>query len=264
MSIFTLGPEGTYAHQAALTKFPDSEIYFLSTISEVFEKVDKNKNSFGVVPLENMIEGTVRETLDLLYESDLKITDITEVDIHHCLIAQSNDYEIILSHEQAIAQCRKFLKVTQKNKIIQSVNSTAEGAKRAQEYSQYAAIANPFAAEKYGLQILHKNIEDYPNNKTLFPVIGHKFSPNYSKTSLAITPTKNDEPGLLIKLLYPFQENGVNLTKLESRPQKTEMNNYIFFIDIEADFRQAKIRKIFTYLEKDLKLCKIKVLGGKI
>ena len=263
MAIFTLGPEGTYSSQIALQYFADSTIKYLDSISEVFEMVNKKRNAYGIIPLENMIEGSVRETLDLLYETDLKIIDIINLPIHHCLCAQSNDFEIITSHPQALAQCKKYLNKNYKKKLTQSSKSTAQAALQAAEYSQYAAISSKFAAEKYNLQILAENIEDFHGNVTKFAVIGKQFSANYQNTSIALTPTNSDEPGLLIKMLYPFQENNINLTKLESRPQKDQLNNYIFFIDFEGDPKQAKVRKTFTYLEKDLGICTIKVLGGK-
>ncbi len=263
MSIFTLGPEGTYAHQAALKYFPEGSINFLDSIGEVFDMISSEKNGYGIIPLENMIEGTVRETLDLLYETEVKIWDLVTLPIHHCLASTSEEFEIITSHKQALAQCRGYLKENYKKKRIQAVNSTAEATKLASEHAGLAAICSPFAAEKYGLTILEENIEDFSNNQTVFAVIHGKLNPDqHLKTSIAITPEK-DEPGLLVKMLYPFQENEVNMTRLESRPEKSTMNKYIFFIDFEGDFRQARARKIFTYLEKDLGLCSIKVLGGQ-
>lgn len=262
--IFTLGPKGTYANQAALKYFPDSQINFEPSIQDVFEQVKKHKNAFGVLPLENMIEGTVRETFDLLYETELKIHDTIELEIHHCLLAQSDNFEIITSHPQALAQCRKTLNKKYKNKLTQTSASTANAAAQAAEHPQYAAIANRFAAETYELNIIDENLEDYQNNRTAFAIISHKPNPTpYSKTVVALRPIK-DEAGLLIKLLYPFQENGINLTKLESRPQKDSLNNYIFFIEFEADYRQARAHNIFRQLEKDLKICEVKILGGKV
>lgn len=263
MAIFTLGPEGTYSSQIALQYFSDSTIKYLDSIQEVFDMVNKKRNAYGIIPLENMIEGSVRETLDLLYETDAKIIDIINLPIHHCLCAQSKDFEIITSHPQALAQCKNYIKKHYKKKLTQSAKSTALAAKQASDYPEYAAISSKFAAEKYNLQILAENIEDFQGNTTKFAVIGKNLSKNYKTTSLVLTPTNQDEPGLLLKMLYPFQENNINLTKLESRPQKQELNNYIFFVDIEGDPKQAKVRKTFTYLEKDLKLCTIKVLGGK-
>ena len=264
MAVFTLGPKGTYSHQAAQKYFPESNVYFTDSIGEIFTTLEKEKNAFGVVAMENMIEGTIRETLDNLYETEIKIWDTLTLDIHHCICAQTENFEIITSHPIAINQCSKFLKKNFGNKAIQTTISTASACKTASEHAEFAAIASTFAAENYGLKIVRENIEDYPNNQTTFAVLHHKLnSAPLKKTFITVTPSKN-EPGLLIKLLYPFYENGVNLTKIESRPQKTSMNEYIFYIEFEGDHRQAKIRKIFTYLEKDLKLCKIAILGGTV
>jgi len=264
MTIFTLGPKGTYANQAAITYFQDQPVEFLGTISDIFEQVEKNSESFGVVPLENMIEGSVRETLDLLYETDLKVYDILELNVNHVLASKSRGFDTIISHPQAIAQCRKFLKKRHRDKKLQTISSTAGAAKRAGMSDKYAAISSAFAAQTYGLRILSNDISDYKNNKTKFAIISQKMdSKPYTKTLIAVTPT-TDEPGLLIKILYPFHENDINLTKIESRPEKSTLDKYIFFIDFQADYRQAKARKIFTYLQKDIEICDIKVLGGQI
>jgi len=264
MTIYTLGPEASYSYFATKKLFPDSHIHCCPTISDVFEQVNKNKNNLGVVPLENMIEGTVRETFDLLLENKLHIYDITQSQINHCLAAQNKDFSIITSHQQALAQCRKYLQKNYRKINLEDTKSTSLAAQLALENSKYAAITSKEAAEYYGLRILDENISDYPNNKTKFALISHK--PN-SKTHLnslaALIPNNPDQPGLLIKMLFPFQENGVNLTKIESRPNKQNLNEYIFYIEFEGDARQARARKIFTYLDKDLQICKVKILGGQ-
>lgn len=264
MPVYTLGPEGTYSHQAAISYFPSQEINFLPNLADIFEKVSSDENNLAVVPLENMIEGTVRETLDLLYETEVKIYDIYELNINHAIISKTQHFKQIISHPQALAQCRKFIRKNYPGIQNLTVSSTAEAALHASQTVNLAAIASPFAAKKYDLEIIDKNISDYKNNKTRFAILSQKMSSDtYTSTSIAITPIK-DEPGLLVKILQPFHENEINLTKIESRPEKTELNNYIFFLDLMADHRQAKVRKIFTHLEKDLKICEIKVLGGKI
>lgn len=264
MTIYTLGPAGTYSDQAARSFFPEEKIIFKPTIFDVFEAATADPESQGLVPLENMIEGTVRETLDLLYETDLKIQDLVELTINHCLATKNGQFTEIVSHPQAIAQCRTFLRKNYPTHHINTINSTAQAAHMASMRDNLAAICSPFAARKYNLNILQSTISDYENNKTKFAVLGPKMhSDTYSSTSIAVTPIK-DEPGLLVKILLPFHDNQVNLTKIESRPEKTELNQYIFFIDFAADHRQAKIRKIFDHLQKDLQICRIKVLGGMI
>lgn len=264
MTIYTLGPAGTYSDQAARSFFPEEEIVFKPTIFDVFEALKEDPQNLGLVPLENMIEGTVRETLDLLYENELKIQDIVELTINHCLATKNGQFIEIVSHPQAIAQCRTFLRKNYPAHRISTINSTAQAAHMASMHEHLAAICSPFAARKYNLNILQSTISDFDNNKTKFAILAPKMhSDTYSSTSIAITPI-TDEPGLLVKILLPFHDNQVNLTKIESRPQKTELNQYVFFIDFAADHRQAKIRQIFDHLQKDLQICRIKVLGGMI
>lgn len=264
MSIYTLGPKTSYSHFTAQKLFPESAINLCPTISDVFEQVSKNKNHYGVVPIENMIEGTVRETFDLLLESNLQIYDIVQIPINHCLVGKNKDFKIITSHEQALAQCRKFLQKNYRKIKLENTISTSQAGQIASENSDYAAITSKNTAEHYELKILHKNISDYPNNKTKFAVISHKPNPKtHLNTLAALIPNNPDEPGLLIKMLFPFQENSVNLTKIESRPNKQNLNEYIFYIEFEGDAKQARARKIFTYLEKDLQICKVKILGGQ-
>lgn len=264
MTIYTLGPEASYSHFTAKKLFPESTISLCPTISDVFEQVNKSKNNFGIVPIENMIEGTVRETFDLLLETGLQIYDINQEHINHCLASQSDKFSTIASHEQALAQCRKFLQKNYRKIKLENTKSTSEAAKIATKNSNYAAITSKNAAEHYQLRILHENISDYPNNKTKFAVISHKPNPKtHLNTLAALIPNNPDEPGLLIKMLFPFQENQVNLTKIESRPNKQNFNEYIFYIEFEGDARQARARKIFTYLEKDLQICKVKIFGGQ-
>jgi prephenate dehydratase len=264
MSIFTLGPAGSYSHLAARKIFANQHIEFKQTISEVFEAIQKNKDAQAIVPLENLIEGTVRETLDQLLETDLYINDIFVLPIEHCLASQNNKFKIIVSHEQALAQCRKTIQKNYKKLKTQAVSSTSEACQLALESEHYAAICSPLASEIYDLTIQQSNFSDYQKNETKFAVISNK--PN-SKTNIttiaALTPIDPDQPGLLVKMLFPFQENGVNLTKIESRPNKKNPNQHIFFIQFEGDARQARARKILTYLDKDLQICKAKIFGGQ-
>ncbi len=265
--IFTLGPIGTYSEQTAKKYFGENSIVkLLPTISDIFDQVNQNTNSFGVVPLENIIEGTVRETYDQLYETDLKIWDITTTPIHHALMSQNQNFTIIASHSQALAQCRKFIRKKYPNCQILNVTSTAEACALAEQDSSIAAIANSESLNSYkNLQIIDEHISDYNQNQTDFAIITSRANPKTCAKSIAIIePTKMNEPGLLLKILYPFQEHNVNLSKLESRPNKSKPSEYLVFIEFEGDARQARARNIFTYLEKDLKIWKVKPVGGKI
>jgi len=263
MTIYTLGPSGTYSHQATAQYFPNQNIQFLPNITAIFKKI--GRKDFGIVPLENMIEGSVRETLDQLNTHKHKIYDTVTININHQILAQNKIFTTIASHPQALAQCRQFLNKKYPKLKTQSVSSTAKASQLASENSNIAAISNEFTCQDNpNLKIIKNHISDYPGNQTKFAIINREANPSpYQTSSIIITPIK-DEAGVLIKLLYPFHEAGVNLSKIESRPSKKGLNQYIFYLDFEADYRQAKIRKIFTYLEKDLRICTIKVLGGSL
>lgn len=264
MNIFTLGPIGSYCHQLTQKLFSELTPTFAPTIAEVFEAVNNSKNSFGIVPLENIIEGSVTETLECLVELDLKIYDIVTLNINHSLCSKTKNFKKIISHPQALAQCRNYLKKNYKKISPESTTSTSAACQIAAENQDYAAIASEFTANIYNLEVITSNISNVANNQTKFAIICKQPNSKTALSTLAIlTPTNQDEPGLLIKMLFPFQENQVNLTKIESRPNQKNFNEYIFFIEFEGDARQARARKILTYLEKDLQICTIKVLGGQ-
>ena len=266
MIIFTLGPKGTYSEQTSINYFGENcKITLLPTISDIFEAVHNDSSAFGVVPLENIIEGTVRETYDLLNETDLKIWDIITTPLDHALLAQNQNFSIIASHPQALAQSRKFIRDKYPDLKILTVESTAESCELANNNELIAAIASSENINNYAnLKIFAPNTSDHQNNQTDFAIIANRANPKTCSRSIAIIePINQDEPGLLIKILFPFQEQNVNLTKLESRPNKLKPGSYLFFVEFEGDARQARARKIFTYLEKDLKLCTIKTVGGK-
>lgn len=264
LDIAYLGPEGTFTQSAALKHFGHSvNTTAFASIDQVFREVEAGACQYGVVPIENSIEGVVNHTLDMLINSSLLICGEVELRIHHHLMSKAksiNDIEEIYSHQQSLAQCRGWLDTNLLDAERIAVNSNAEAARIAAGLEKAAAIAGETAADQYGLHILESNIEDEPDNTTRFLVIGkHDTKPSGSdKTSLLFsTPNR---PGALHLMLACFSENDVSMTRIESRPSRKGMWDYVFFVDVEG---HAKDRKVAAAL-KALKECAsmVKLLGS--
>jgi len=262
-----LGPKGTFSEQAALEFTQENKKYKLRdfpTIPHVLKALENGQIELGIVPVENSIEGTVNITLDMLvHDVELYIQGELVLDIKHCLISnygKTDEIHTIYSHPQALAQCRRFLSSYFPQARYITTNSTAEGALFVKKGTKgLAAITSLWAAEKYGLEIIAENVSDYEENQTRFLIIGRQqlalARPN--KTSLCVALPK-EEPGGLYEILGLFVEDQINLSKIESRPAKKELGNYIFFIDCLADLLTDK-RHVLEKLQKKCKL--VKVLG---
>lgn len=263
-----LGPQGTFTHQVALQVASDNQGYELvefPTMSLVLHAVEKGQLDLGVVPVENSIEGTVNLSLDVLtHEVDLFIQQEVVIDIIHNLVAKDPDIskiKKIFSHPQAIAQCRKHLEENFPDIMCQSTNSSGEAAVIATKEEGIAAITSIEAAKKYGLHILRENINDYQGNKTRFVVVGKGPvipTEGKCKSSLVVALAEN-KPGGLYEILEEFAIRKINLTKIESRPAKKELGNYLFFIDCEVNLLAEENKVILSNLENKCKL--VKVLG---
>lgn len=263
MKIATLGPKGTFSEIAARQYNKNSEIIFLPTIREIFESVEKNNADEGIVPIENLLDGSIGETLDSLNKSLLNINEEIIIPIHHVIASLGGikELKIVMSHQKALAQCSEFIK--KHNLIQKEFLSTAEAMKIVAENKEktFGAIGAEIAAREYGLKILQKNIEDNHDNVTRFIVISRKKSETKKgnqKTSIVIIPNQ-DRPGLLFDLLKAFAQNKINLTKIESRPSKLKLGEYVFYIDFEGH-EEDKIIKSALY--EISKLAKIKIFGS--
>jgi len=264
-SLGYLGPRGTFSEQAALRFAEGNKRYKLKafpTIPHVLRAVENGELGLGIVPVENSIEGTVNITLDMLaHEVNLYIQGEIILNIRHCLLSNNkdmNEIKIIYSHPQALAQCRRFLSGNFPRAQYLTTNSTAEAALLVKEGADgLAAISSLWAAEKYGLEILYKDVSDYEENKTRFLIIGREqcslFKPD--KTSLCLALPKN-KPGGLYEILEEFVKEQINLTKIESRPAKQELGNYLFFIDCCANLLKDK-PQVLRGLKGKCKLLKI-------
>ncbi len=248
-----LGPKGTFTHQAALEFFPKAGTEFLpyNSISEIFINIEKENIEFGVIPIENSLQGTVRETLDLLIDKDIFIYGEIELRIIQNLISLeiSNLSRIrtILSHPQAFAQTRNWIKANMPTADIIDVNSTAEAARRVKELNSesYAAIGTEFASDVYGLKILHSKIEDNLLNSTRFLIISKKENiEKEGKIKTSILFVTRHIPGALYRVLKLYADANINLLKIESRPRRRGRWEYIFIMDFEGNKDNPKVKKV--------------------
>ena len=259
-----LGPKATFTHLASIQHFGRSATYIKkSNIAEIFDEVERDRVHFGIVPIENSTEGVVNNTLDMFVESDLKICAEILLEISHHLMSMTGEMEQIekvFSHPHAIAQCRNWLENNLPNIPVLDVASTAVAAQNAADDPSVAAIASEFAATLYDLRIVKRKIEDNINNFTRFLVIGKKEpkKSGYDKTSIVFSV--KDEVGALYRMLEPFARNGVNLTKIESRPLKKKAWEYVFFVDMEGHMSNENVKEALNELEKNCIF--LKILGS--
>jgi len=251
--IVYLGPEGTFSYFAALHYFGHSAKYSPKYVLEdVFRAVRRREAELGVIPLENSLQGTVGQSLDMFLKYQVYIQAEIFCKISHSLLSLSEELsniEVIYSHPQALQQCSLWLKSRLPGVKIVPVDSTAAGAKMASENPKAGAIAHPALASSLGLNVLETGIEDVPENWTRFLIIGADEPPpgNRDKTSLLFTLP--DKPGSLARILNLLAMENVNMKKLESRPLRGEKWQYVFFCDVECDLS----REQYTALLEDLK-----------
>lgn len=264
LSVSFFGAEATYTHLAAREKFGSSANLRPTTrIAEVFQDVALGRVAFGVVPIENSTEGVVANTLDELVHSELQISAEIYQEIHHNLLSRSGrreDVKRIISHPQALAQCRAWLARHFPSVPVDEVASTAHAAIQAAADRSLAAVSSAMAKEVYGLKLVAANIEDQSNNITRFLVVG-KISPPPSgddKTSLVFSV--QDKPGVLYRMLQPFARRRINLTKIESRPIKNKPWQYLFFLDLRGHREQIAVKRAIVSLEKNCSF--LKILGS--
>ena len=249
-----LGPKGTFTQRAAylyMEEFRDESFRGVEypSIPELISAVDRGEAEQGVVPIENSQEGSINVTLDMLtHQVDLYIQfEIILPIVHNLLVSHGttmNDITKILSHPQAIAQCRSFLERNLKGVEIHYTLSTAEAAKRVVGTSDSAAISTVEAAQAFGLRVLKKNIHDNGYNSTRFVVLGKEIPPPTGRDKSSIVFMVDHRPGSLYKILEIFARFNINLTKIESRPAKTMLGQYLFYIDFEGHRQQDIIRRI--------------------
>ena len=259
------GELGAYSEMAVYSFFGQNiEVLPCKSFDDVFESVKVRKVDYGVVPIENSIEGSVNRTYDLFLEYDLKVCGEIIIRVSHCLIAHKNskleEIKTVFSHPQALAQCRKFLE--QHNLRAISTFDTAGSVKMIKEEKMMdsAAIASERAAQIYGMTILERDIEDSKNNSTRFFVLDKQDSPYSGEDKTSIIFAAKSIPGALYKVLKEFADRNINLTKIESRPTKQTPWEYHFYLDFEGHRIETKCQEALKSI-KDKTLF-IKILGS--
>ncbi len=263
LKIGFLGPETTFTHLAAIKQFgAECEYKALDSIQEIFNEVGKENIKYGVVPIENSSEGTVTSTLDTLLESELQIVAEITMTIKHFLASKyaKEEIEKIYSHPQALAQCKKYLSKNFPKAELIEVPSTAKAAESASLYHSSAAIASNLAATKYALEVIDSGIEDSASNKTRFLVIGKGLNKASGKDKTSIVFSVPHKPGSLHDALGILRKNGLNMTKIESRPSKSVNWQYVFFIDFEGHPEEQNTKKALQELAEHSQM--LKVLGA--
>ena len=250
-----LGPEATFTHIAALNHF-GRQVASLPQLSikDVFAEVEQKTCNYGVVPVENSIEGSVNYTLDLFFESNLKICSEIHHRISHDLLSKTGvpeDIKVIYSHPHAFAQCRNWLLKNLPKIELVECGSTADAAEKASKNHSSAAIASREAANMYSLKIVTAKIEDTLRNITRFLVIGYDLIHRTGHDKTSIMFATQHQPGALFNALEPVAKAGINMVKLESRPTKHENWNYFFFVDIEGHIEDPVVKDTVSKMKKN-------------
>lgn len=264
LAVAFLGPAGTFTQQAAYKHFGHAiDAVPLPAIDEIFRAVESGTCQYGVVPVENSTEGVITHTLDSFLKSPLVITGEVLLRIHHNLMAKAGELgaiDAVFSHQQSLAQCREWLDRFLPGIPRTAVNSNAEAARLAAGSEHSAAIAGEVAAELYGLGILERNIEDEPDNTTRFLVVGRTPVGRTSSDKTSLLLSTRNHPGALYGMLEPFARYGISMTKIESRPSRRGMWDYVFFIDVDGHREDAELSEALGELGESVTM--LKVLGS--
>ncbi|PAU79523.1 prephenate dehydratase [Halomonas salipaludis] len=260
-----LGPEGTFTQQAALKHFGHSAVSLpMAAIDEVFREVEAGAVHYGVVPVENSTEGVVNHTLDSFMDSSMRICGEAVLRIHQHLLVSSNTRKDkvsrIYSHPQSFAQCRKWLDAHYPHAERVAVASNAEAAKLVKTEWHSAAIAGDMAAKLYDLERIAEKIEDSPDNSTRFLIIGNHDVPMSGEDKTSVVVAMRNQPGALHELLEPFHRHAIDLTRLETRPSRSGVWNYVFFIDFKGHRDEPRVAAVLE--EVRLRAADLKVLGS--
>lgn len=261
-----MGPEYTFSHLAAVKQFGHgAELRPQVSIAEVFRAVEREVADFGLVPIENAIEGVVTPTLDSFVDTPLLICNELAVDVHICLLATGEMSEIrtIHSHPQPLAQCQRWLRTNLPQAQLMTAPSTSAAAAlvaEAQDPTQ-AALATAAAGEHYGLRLLAENVEDQPENRTRFFVIGRLQPGKSGRDKTSVLFTTRHQSGALYAALAPFSAHHVNLTLIQSRPSPGRLDGpHIFYVDFEGHQEDLAVRQTLRELRELTQT--LKVLGS--
>ncbi len=250
MTVAYLGPVGTFSHTAATRQFGATPTYLAcATLEMVFDEVESGRATYGVVPVENAFEGAVTPTLDLFadMERDIFICAEIQLSIHHHLFTYADsldDVDLVISHPQPLGQCRNWLAAHLPNAQLMDASSTIRAARMVDEAKESdsgaldwkkCAVIGPYSiVDQSGLPLVQRNVEDFHDNTTRFFVIGQHDSPASGEDKTSLVMSIKDEPGALHKLISSFANRGIGLTRIESRPSKKKLWEYVFFADVQG------------------------------
>lgn len=264
MTVAFLGPEATFSHLAAQSYFGSSTTFSpQTTIFHVFDEVERGNVQWGVVPVENSLEGSINLTLDRLIVTPLAIRAEIFLRISHCLLSpgeRMDEITRVYSIPQVLAQCQGWLRANLPRSVLIEAESTAAAARRVREENDAAAIGSRLAAAYYGLHILAEGIEDNPSNTTRFLVIGEGESTMTGRDKTSILFGSPHTPGALYDALEPFAKRRINLMKIESYPVKERLWEYLFFVDFAGHSEDEEIKKCMDALRG--KTTFLKIMGS--
>jgi chorismate mutase/prephenate dehydratase len=263
MTIAYLGPEATFTQEAAIHRFGTSLNYAPQrTIADVFSEVARGRADYGVVPIENSTEGAVTHTLDMFVDSDLKIVAQIVRPIQQCLQARIPRQRIqrLYVHPQTLAQCRNWISRNFPEAELIETSSNARSAELAAQDPKAGAIGGLLAAKKYGLKVIEKDVQDSSTNATRFLVLGRKCSPPSGQDRTSLLFSLTDRVGALHDALEAFRRNGINMTKIESRPSKRKAWEYYFFVDVDGHLEDRTVAHAVKRLAQHCTF--VKVLGS--
>ncbi len=258
-----MGPPTSFSNQAALQHFPENADFIpCESIADVFESVEKRTADFGVVPVENSNEGMVSHTLDMFIKSNVKIVAEIFLDIHLNLLSNTELDKIttVYTIPIAFAQCKDWFRNNLPKVKHIDTYSTAHAAEIVSGKTNAAAIASELASEMYGLKFLARSIEDYTQNTTRFLVISDKISSKAENNKTSLLFAIKDYAGALYDALKPFSEAKINLSKIESRPNKVQAWEYFFFVDLIGHINDKNVCNAVKQLENHCDF--VKVLGS--
>lgn len=264
MSVAYLGPNGTFSEEAALKRFGSAiTAVACDSIDEVFRTVETDTANYGVVPVENSTEGAVGRSMDLLLQTPSHICGEIQLPVHQFLMAQQTGLthiNKIYSHPQSLAQCHQWLRTHLPHiphSALINAASNADAARQAAADKNAAAIAGKRAAELFGLSICAENIEDDARNTTRFLIIGNQIVAASGKDKTSLILATNNRSGAIYKLLEPLAQHGVSMTRLESRPSRTGLWQYVFFVDIEGHQEDTNVAAALAELREKASFTKI-------
>ncbi|MBU1657314.1 MAG: prephenate dehydratase [Candidatus Omnitrophica bacterium] len=264
LTVAFLGPELTFTHQASMKKFGVSVNYLsCDSIHDVFCEVEKGNADYGVVPVENSIEGAVNHTMDMFVESPVLICSEVYFRVRHALLSRSvsgKSIKSVYSKSEVFGQCRLWIEKNMPPVRLKDFPSTVKAAEAAARHKDAACIASELAAKQYDLNVLARSIEDSSRNVTRFLVIGKNSAAPSGKDKTSIVFSVKDSPGILHDMLSSFKKRRINLTKIESRPSKLQTWKYYFFVDMEGHCESLKVKRALKELEG--KCTFIKILGS--